>query len=537
MALTQIDDRGLKTPIDLLDNEKIRFGTGNDLELYHDGTASYIQDAGTGQLRIDSNAFEVMNAADSEYIIKTAENGGVELYYDNSKKFETESGGARVTGNLTVTTGNSILTNSSQGQLTVKGGATYPGGAIKFAGGQSGATDQGTIIFYAGTDTSLETRFRIQADGRVQIPNDSGKYECGSSGDLKIFHDGSHSRIHNDTGALILETDDSAIQINKGTTENMALFTPDGSVELYYDNSKKFETTSGGATVTGNLSATSNLLLADSVKARFGTGEDLEIYHDGTNSQVRNETGSLIVMTDTYDLRSYSSNETMIKGLLNGAVELYYNNTKTFNTDEDGAQVTGFLQSHLAIADSDYTAHDWHVLQSNYNNYAACIIEHSGDTDPFGLVITFTDDNPDDNSNYFITCTDTTNTRFKVFSDGDVVNNDNSYGATSDVKLKENIVDAGSQWDDIKAVKVRNFNFKTDTPSDKRLGVIAQELETVSPGLVSDNPDLDKDNNNLGTTTKSVKYSILYMKAIKALQEAMARIETLETEVAALKAK
>ena len=44
MALTKIDDRGLKTPIDLLDNEKIRFGTGNDLELYHSGTESWIKE-------------------------------------------------------------------------------------------------------------------------------------------------------------------------------------------------------------------------------------------------------------------------------------------------------------------------------------------------------------------------------------------------------------------------------------------------------------------------------------------------------------
>ena len=53
-------------------------------------------------------------------------------------------------------------------------------------------------------------------------------------------------------------------------------------------------------------------------------------------------------------------------------------------------------------------------------------------------------------------------------------------------------------------------------------------------GLIKDNPDLDKNNNDLGTTTKSVKYSVLYMKAVKALQEAMTRIETLEAKVATL---
>ena len=54
-------------------------------------------------------------------------------------------------------------------------------------------------------------------------------------------------------------------------------------------------------------------------------------------------------------------------------------------------------------------------------------------------------------------------------------------------------------------------------------------------GLVLDTPDVDKDLKDLGTVTKTVNYSILYMKAVKALQEAMTRIETLEAEVAKLK--
>ena len=65
--------------------------------------------------------------------------------------------------------------------------------------------------------------------------------------------------------------------------------------------------------------------------------------------------------------------------------------------------------------------------------------------------------------------------------------------------------------------------------------MIAQELELTSPNLVIERKDLDSEMNETGTTTKSVKTSILTMKAIVALQEAMARIETLESEVAALK--
>jgi hypothetical protein len=149
-------------------------------------------------------------------------------------------------------------------------------------------------------------------------------------------------------------------------------------------------------------------------------------------------------------------------------------------------------------------------------------------------------------------------TSFQVYTNGNVQNTNNSYGAISDIKLKENIVDANSQWDDLKAVQVRKYNFKEETgnPTHTQIGVIAQELELVSPGLVYESPDretveipvLDENGNPVfdengdptftteeretGEVTKSVNYSVLYMKAFKALQEAMERIETLEGMVA-----
>jgi hypothetical protein len=126
-------------------------------------------------------------------------------------------------------------------------------------------------------------------------------------------------------------------------------------------------------------------------------------------------------------------------------------------------------------------------------------------------------------------------TRFK--GDGDVENTNNSYGGISDLNLKENISDSGSQWDDIKAVKVKKYSLKTDKlDKANRLGVIAQDLEASNMGgLVSEFEQEDADWKKSGKKTKTVKYSILYMKAVKALQEAMARIETLEAEVAKLK--
>ena len=130
-------------------------------------------------------------------------------------------------------------------------------------------------------------------------------------------------------------------------------------------------------------------------------------------------------------------------------------------------------------------------------------------------------------------------TSFQVYTNGNVQNTNNSYGSLSDIKLKENIVDANSQWDDFKALQVRKYNFKEETghQTHTQIGLVAQEAELVSPGLVSESPDRDEDGNDLGTVTKSVNYSVLYMKAVKALQEAIAKIESLEANTAALEAR
>ena len=150
---------------------------------------------------------------------------------------------------------------------------------------------------------------------------------------------------------------------------------------------------------------------------------------------------------------------------------------------------------------------------------------------------------------------------FRVTDAGDVDNINNSYGALSDQRLKTNITDSGSQWDDIKAIKVKKFKMGFGGDETTKLGVIAQDVEdagmnglvkqrdaneyeikynSVFGSLYEDGDDIPegkkvgeiKENKE---KVKEVKYSILYMKAIKALQEAMTRIETLEAEVTALK--
>ena len=177
------------------------------------------------------------------------------------------------------------------------------------------------------------------------------------------------------------------------------------------------------------------------------------------------------------------------------------------------------------------------VFKTPTANQNSMFIDNTNAGSPFGVAIRFTDGDPNNSSNYFLNCQGNGVARFIVYSNGNAQNTNNSYGAISDVKLKENIIDASSQWDDIKALTVRKYSLKQDNlDSPNMLGVIAQEVEAAGMGgLVIESPDVDSENNDLGTVTKSVQYSVLYMKAVKALQEAMTRIETLESEVNALK--
>ena len=122
-----------------------------------------------------------------------------------------------------------------------------------------------------------------------------------------------------------------------------------------------------------------------------------------------------------------------------------------------------------------------------------------------------------------------------IYDSGNVVNANNSYGLLSDVKLKENIVDATPKLANLMQVRIVNYNLKSD-PQLKQIGVVAQELEQVFPSLVDEYPDRDADGNDLGTTTKSVKMSVFVPMLIKAIQELKEDLDMAKTEIQQLKA-
>jgi len=181
----------------------------------------------------------------------------------------------------------------------------------------------------------------------------------------------------------------------------------------------------------------------------------------------------------------------------------------------------------------------YHEAVSDGTGNTLVVRNSSTSTDTDGTIFISNARNTTDNTYYILSAYNTTAAAFKfrVADSGNVTNTNGSYGTISDAKMKTDIVDASSQWGDIKAIRFRKFKMKDDPQQITQLGVVAQELEQTSPGLVEEHADRDAEGNDLGTTTKSVKTSILLMKAAIALQEAMTRIEQLEAKVAALESK
>lgn len=257
----------------------------------------------------------------------------------------------------------------------------------------------------------------------------------------------------------------------------------------------------------------------------------------GNNNTAVGE-GALAVATGQNNtaIGNYAGNQ-ITTGQYNTILGQWNGNQDGFDIrTESNCVVLADGQGNIRFGHGDWDAnnHPYTKIIADMPGQIACQIRHeTTSASIYGLEIHFPNVTPNNTTSYFQTGRDSTTNRYFIESNGDFQSATNSYGSISDIKLKENIEDSGSQWDDIKAVKVKKYSMKEDNAdAPNRIGVIAQDLEAAGMnGLVKENPDVDFDTKeDLGTTTKSVKYSILYMKAIKALQEAMARIETLETQ-------
>ena len=415
------------------DNAKVRFGTGNDLQIFHDGSNSIIFEQGTGNLAIQSTGAEIQlsKGGSFEHMIRAIVDGAVMLYHDNSVKLETTSYGAKWTGillgadNQQLQLGssgdlqlyhdgtNSYIDNANTGILRIRGGAGGSGRDIQIQAKNGefsiNAIPDGAVELYFDHSKKLETTsagatitgntsttgafVSTQTGGGVLSDNlslvDNKKVKLGTSDDLQLFHDGTDSIITSSTGDLqITDTSDDItitasddIRIRPQGGENGVIILGDGAVELFFNASKKAETTSSGFDVNGtlttsvlttdgtvNFSSTSDNVnftganyhalwiptqnafrFNDNAKAHFGTGGDLQISHNGSDSLIANTTGVFFVR-NTGDLRlQVNDSEGAVHCVANGKVELYHDNSKKLETRSNGVEI---LQ-HLSLGDNN----------------------------------------------------------------------------------------------------------------------------------------------------------------------------------------
>ena len=235
------------------------------------------------------------------------------------------------------------------------------------------------------------------------------------------------------------------------------------------------------------------------------------MYHDGSDSWITNATGALYLKSPYFiDLRG-GGNETMIKGAVDSSVELYYDNSKKFETDTNGVTVSGLL---YAVRNS---------------TVAKFKVDTSGDVD--GIEMRHMRGGLAGYSGKIISFRGNDNTEEGTIH---ISQSSTSYGTSSDYRLKENQVNISDGITRLKQLKPYRFNFKKypDTTVD---GFFAHEVTPTVPEAITG--DKDATNSDGSIKPQNIDQSKLVPLLTAALQEAITKIETLETKVAALEAK
>ena len=296
------------TQVKIEDGQQFVAGTGNDLQILHSGGVNQILSGGAN-LKIGTSG---------ETFALFKNNNAVELYYDNSKKFETTANGIELPNNSSL-----------------------------FLGGKIDMTDS------ASTST-----------GRILL---------GTGDDLQIYHTGTDAVIDNTTGELQLASDAvmrfQATEYkfnNAANTEKVANFFQDGACELYFNHSKKFETLTDGVNITGTLKVNGSafsggiaslvedtspqlggnldtnsfeISLDDSHAITFGDSNDLSIQHIGGNYSHISDSSSLRISSAEIRFRDGNNQHTTFFVDADGGTQLYHNTTARFVTSASGVSM------------------------------------------------------------------------------------------------------------------------------------------------------------------------------------------------------
>lgn len=393
-----------------------------------------------------------------------------------------------------------------------------------------GSNDDAILQFVNGSAKTVK--------GELRWDESSNTFELGCGDNQGHFAIGS-------TGEIGINTAPETTLLGTGTTSDNVV-AASGLNKLSVQGSVVLRKNAA----TGDVGYQPNLTLLNTAENN-APGPDLDLRRESTTPAENDNIGRInfIGRNDAGEDVAYGKIQAKIRDATNGSEDasLTFNavraggvvNFLEYDTSHDGAQTGGEVRVNPSNLDIDFrvsgnTEDNLFVVDANGSNIR--MGEGSTVSGSTTLTIIATQGRAVDT---YRPVTSSTNHIQNWYSDvggvqtiqqvmeasGDIESRTNSFGGMSDRTLKENITDATSQWDDIKALDFKNYNFIGD-PDLTQLGVIAQDVEAAGmTGLVKTNEETGK---------MSVKYSVLYMKAVIALQEAMEKIETLETKVTAL---
>ena len=308
---------GGATSVAFNDSVGAYWGADEDLSIIHDGSNSYLQEDGTGQLiirgwgpRIQVGYSPLSGRTTGEDAVVCATDGSVTLYYDGSEKLETAKTGAVVTGILTATTNfKGDLVGNVTGDIT----GNISGAAATFTGS----------VTVGGTLTHEDVT-QVDSVGIV-------------------------------TAGL-------GLRVLTGGVQAVGLYTGLSAAGVgTFNGDVQFKGASTNATWRQSASA---MRFDDDTQLNFGTGDDADIYHDGGQWIFNNATGNFKLRSTSIHLAG-TSNEKIVVGNLGVGVTLYYNDSAKLETTNAGVVVTGVCTAQVPSAPQNSQSGSYTLVKSD----------------------------------------------------------------------------------------------------------------------------------------------------------------------------
>ncbi len=473
------------------DNAKAKFGTGGDLEIYHDGSNSFISDEGTGNVVIrGSNEVTIQDPTGSRYSARFKDTDAVELYHNGNKKLETTSSGVTVTGTSIIQSGTNPIINLETPWSSGNYGQIRLGYIVGDERSITGHYDDGIKIKVNAHTHTFDINGRLgigTTPSHTLDLNESStatlRFQTSSNQRMKITNTSSASAIYSHNGnPLIFGTDsgtsdtermriDSSGQVMIGTTDEGY---PDYADTLTVANNAS-TSDRAGITIRGGTAGQSAIYFSDATGTAAGTYQS-SMWHDHSS-------GELNIFTQDFIKMSTGSTERM-------------------RIDSSGNVHISKTSSNVSTAGHTFSS-DGFVHHTRNGN-----IIHLNQLASSGSAIIF----------------------FQSGGEvGSVTTNSSStsYNTSSDYRLKENVVTDWDATSRLKQLKPSRFNFKADKDTTVD-GFLAHEVSSIVPEAVTGTKDEVDENGD--AVMQGIDQSKLVPLLVKTIQELEARIAKLEGE-------